>query len=86
MIPLCINQFGFPSSSCGARPMSNARARPQMPGFAKALIAVMFGILAGGALNYLLGDQGADTPAFAIYGGVLALVIYIVQARFRSWN
>lgn len=45
---------------------------------------MMFGILAGGALNFMLGEQGADTPAFAIYGGALALVIYIVQARLRS--
>lgn len=55
-----------------------------MPSYVKALLAVMFGILAGGAFNYMLGDQGADTPAFAIYGGVLALVIYIVQDRLRT--
>ena len=55
-----------------------------MPAFVKALVAMMFGILAGGAFNFMLGDQGADTPAFAIYGGVLALAIYIVQARLRS--
>ena len=64
--------------------MTERRSRPQMPAFVKALVAMMFGILAGGALNCMLGDQGADTPAFAIYGGVLALVIYIVQARLRS--
>lgn len=45
---------------------------------------MMFGILAGGALNFMLGDQGADTPAFAIYGGALTLVIYVVQAMLRS--
>jgi len=61
-----------------------SRPRPQMPAFVKALVAMMFGILAGGAFNFMLGDQGADTPAFAIYGGALALVIYIVQARLRS--
>ena len=44
----------------------------------------MFGFLAGGAFNFLLGDQGADTPAFAIYGGALALAIYIVLVRIRS--
>ena len=55
-----------------------------MPAFVKALVAMMFGILAGGAFNFLLGEQGADTPAFAIYGGALALAIYIVQARLRS--
>lgn len=45
---------------------------------------MMFGILAGGAFNFMLGDQGADTPAFAIYGGALALVVYFIQARLRS--
>ena len=63
--------------------MTSGRTRPRMPEFVKALIVVMFGILAGGAFNFLLGDQGADTPAFAIYGSLLALAIYIVQAQFR---
>ena len=64
--------------------MTERRPRPQMPAFVKALVAMMFGILAGGAFNFMLGEQGADTPAFAIYGGALALVIYIIQARLRS--
>ena len=64
--------------------MTERRPRAQMPAFVKALVAMMFGILAGGAFNFILGDQGADTPAFAIYGGALALVIYLVQARLRS--
>ena len=64
--------------------MTDRRPRAQMPAFVKALVAMMFGILAGGAFNFMLGDQGADTPAFAIYGGALALVIYIIQARLRS--
>ena len=64
--------------------MTERRPRPQMPAFVKALVAMMFGILAGGAFNFMLGEQGADTPAFAIYGGALALVIYIVQTRLRS--
>ncbi len=64
--------------------MTDRRPRAQMPAFVKALVAMMFGILAGGAFNFMLGDQGADTPAFAIYGGALALVIYLVQARLRS--
>ena len=64
--------------------MSETRNRPGMPTFVKALIVMMVGILAGGAFNFMLGDQGADTPAFAIYGGALALVIYIVVARLRS--
>lgn len=64
--------------------MTERRPRAQMPAFVKALVAMMFGILAGGAFNFILGDQGADTPAFAIYGGALALVVYIIQARLRS--
>lgn len=64
--------------------MTAGGTRPLMPAFVKALLALMFGILAGGAFNYVLGDQGADTPAFAIYGGALALAIYIVAARLRS--
>ena len=64
--------------------MTDRRPRAQMPAFVKALVAMMFGILAGGAFNFMLGDQSADTPAFAIYGGALALVIYIIQARLRS--
>lgn len=64
--------------------MNDTRSRPQMPTFVKALIVMMIGILAGGAFNFMLGDQGADTPAFAIYGGALALAIYIVVARLRS--
>ncbi len=58
--------------------MNDTRSRPGMPTFVKALLAIMFGILAGGAFNFMLGDQGADTPAFAIYGGALALAIFIV--------
>lgn len=64
--------------------MTARGTRPLMPAFVKALLALMFGILAGGIFNYLLGDQGADTPAFAIYGGVLALAIYIVAARSKA--
>lgn len=60
--------------------MTNTRSRPQMPSFVKALLVMMLGILAGAVLNFMLGDQGADTPAFAIYGGALALAIYIVVA------
>ena len=64
--------------------MTTGRSRPQISAFVKALVAMMFGILAGGAFNFMLGDQGADTPAFAIYGGALALVVYFIQARLRS--
>lgn len=64
--------------------MTAERTQSRIPSSMKALVAMMFGILAGGAFNFMLGDQGADTPAFAIYGGALALVIYVVQARLRS--
>ena len=64
--------------------MTDTRSRPRLPAFVKALIAIMIGILAGGAFNFMLGDQGADTPAFSIYGGALALAIYIVVARCRA--
>ena len=63
--------------------MTARGTRPLMPAFVKALLALMFGILAGGVFNYLLGDQGADTPAFAIYGGALALAIFIAVARYK---
>ena len=64
--------------------MTAGGTRPLMPAFVKALLALMFGILAGGAFNYVLGDQGADTPAFAIYGGALALAIFIVVAKCKA--
>ena len=63
--------------------MTAGGTRPLMPAFVKALLALMFGILAGGVFNYMLGDQGADTPAFAIYGGALALAIFIAVARYK---
>ena len=63
--------------------MTERRPRAQMPAYVRALVALMFGILAGGAFNFLLGDQGADTPAFAIYGGALALAIFIGVARYK---
>ena len=66
--------------------MKEMKSRPGMPTFVKALIAAMFGTLAGGGFNFLLGDQGADTPAFAIYGGALALAVFIVVSRCRSWK
>lgn len=64
--------------------MTAGGTRPLMPAFVKVLLALMFGILAGGVFNYMLGDQGADTPAFAIYGGALALANFIVVARRRA--
>ena len=50
----------------------------------KALLAVLIGILAGAAFNAMLGEKGADTPALALLGGALALVVFLVQARRRT--
>ena len=49
-----------------------------------ALLAVLIGILAGAGLNATLGERGADTPALALLGGALALVVFLVQARRRA--
>ncbi len=38
-------------------------------------------MLAGGGLNAALGEKGADTPALALLGGVLALAVVVVQTR-----
>ena len=52
---------------------------------ARALLAVLIGMLAGGAFNAALGEQGADTPALALLGGAVALVIVVVtRARRRA--
>ena len=51
----------------------------------KAILAVVIGMLAGGAFNAALGEQGADTPAFALLGGGLALVaVFVWRARRRA--
>ena len=55
-----------------------------MTTFVKALLAIMIGVLAGGVINFMLGDQGVDTPAFSIYGGALALAIFIVWGRLKA--
>ncbi|MCE2559701.1 MAG: hypothetical protein J4F98_14170 [Acidobacteria bacterium] len=48
------------------------------------MLAVLIGMLAGGGLNAALGEKGADTPALALLGGGLALVVVLVQARRRG--
>ena len=51
----------------------------------RALLAVVAGMLAGGVFNASLGDQGADTPAFSLLGGAVALgVLVAVNARRRA--
>ena len=50
----------------------------------RALLVVLVGMLIGGGLNGLLGEKGADTPAPALLGGAVALVVLVVQARRRA--
>ena len=53
----------------------------------RALLATLIGMLAGGVFNALLGEQGADTPAFVLIGGVLGLGgVIVAQARRRARN
>ena len=65
--------------------MTEGRFRPGPRVVVRALLAALIGMLAGGALNAALGEQGADTPALALLGGGVALGIVIVaQARRRA--
>ncbi len=60
------------------------RSRPKTRIVGRALLAVLIGMLAGGGLNGALGEKGADTPVLALFGGGLALVVVLVQARRRA--
>ncbi|MCY3927688.1 MAG: hypothetical protein OXG81_05395 [Acidobacteria bacterium] len=64
--------------------MSEARSGSRTHVALRALLAVLIGILAGAALNAMLGEKGADTPALALLGGALALVVFLVQAHRRA--
>ncbi len=65
--------------------MTGRRFRPDARALARALLAVLIGMLAGGAFNAGLGDQGADTPALALLGGALALgIVVLTRARRRA--
>ena len=64
--------------------MSEGRPRSKAHLVGRAVLAVLIGMLAGGALNAMLGDKGADTPALALLGGSIALVVVLVQARRRA--
>ena len=65
--------------------MTERRSRPDARAVARALLAVLIGMLAGGALNAALGDQGADTPALALIGGSLVLgIVVVARARRRA--
>ena len=65
--------------------MTEGRFRPRARAVGRALLAMLVGMLAGGALNAALGEQGADTPALALLGGGLALgVVLVARARRRA--
>ena len=64
--------------------MTKGRTRPGKRVVVKALLAMLIGMLAGGAFNASLGEQGADTPAFVLIGGVLGLGgVIVTQLRRR---
>ena len=62
--------------------MTKRRTRPGKRVVVRALLAMLIGMLAGGAFNASLGEQGADTPAFVLIGGILGLG-YVLVAQFR---
>lgn len=65
--------------------MIKGRFLPDKRDMLRALLAMLIGMLAGGAFNASLGDQGADTPAFVLIGGVLGLGgVLVAQARRRA--
>ena len=67
--------------------MTEGRFHPKTRVVMKALLATLIGMLAGGAFNASLGEQGADTPAFVLIGGVLGLGgVIVAQARRRARN
>ena len=65
--------------------MTKGRFLPDKRDTVRALLAMLIGMLAGGAFNVSLGEQGADTPAFVLIGGVLGLGgVLVAQARRRA--
>ena len=65
--------------------MTNGRTRPGKRVVVRALFAMLIGMLAGGAFNASLGEQGADTPAFVLIGGMLGLGgVIVAQLRRRA--
>ena len=59
-------------------------SRTKARSMGKALLAVLIGILIGAGFNATLGEKGADTPALALLGGAVALVVLLVRARLRA--
>ena len=67
--------------------MTEGRFHPKTRVVMRALLATLIGMVAGGAFNASLGEQGADTPAFVLIGGVLGLGgVIVAQARRRARN
>lgn len=65
--------------------MTEGRSHPRLRVVGRILLAALIGMLAGGALNAALGEQGADTPALALLGGTSGLgVVLLAQARRRA--
>ena len=65
--------------------MTKGRTRPGKRVVVRALLAMLIGMLAGGAFNASLGEQGADTPAFVLIGGVSGLGgVIVAQLRRRA--
>lgn len=65
--------------------MTRGRSHPRSRVVVRALLAALIGMLAGGALNAALGEQGADTPALALLGGAIGLgVVIVAQVRRRA--
>jgi purine-cytosine permease-like protein len=64
--------------------MTEGKSRPGYRDAVRVMLAVLIGMLAGGAFNAALGEQGADTPAFVLIGGVLGLGgVIVAQVRRR---
>lgn len=65
--------------------MTEGTSCPASRGVVRTLLAVLIGMLAGGAFNAMLGEKGADTPAFVLIGGVLGIgVVMVARVRRRA--
>ena len=64
--------------------MNEGGSRPKAQVIGRAVLAVLIGVLAGAGFNAMLGDKGADTPALALLGGAIALVVVVVRTRRRA--
>ena len=65
--------------------MTKGTSGPASRGVVRALLAILIGMIAGGAFNAMLGEKGADTPAFVLIGGVLGIgVVMVARVRRRA--